>query len=197
MIIMLPPLPYAADALAPAISSETIAYHYGKHHKTYVDNLNKLMSGTPFEKSSLEDIVRQAQGSIFNNAAQVWNHNFYWQCLKPKGGGEPKGRLAEAIAKDFGSFAKFKEEFTQKALGTFGSGWTWLVIKNGKLSVESTSNAGNPLNSGALPLLTCDVWEHAYYIDYRNARAKYVEAFWGLVNWDFVSGNYAQAADKR
>lgn len=191
MVFMLPPLPYAADALAPAISSETLEYHYGKHHKTYVDNLNKLISGTPFEKSSLDDIVRQAQGPIFNNAAQVWNHNFYWQGLKPK------GRLAEAIEKDFGSFTKFKEEFTQKALGTFGSGWVWLVKKNGKLSIASTSNAGNPLTAGETPLLTCDVWEHAYYIDYRNARAKYVEAFWSLVNWDFVAENHVKASDMR
>ncbi|MFA5140247.1 MAG: superoxide dismutase [Elusimicrobiota bacterium] len=193
-MFMLPPLPYDMSALAPALSKETLEYHYGKHHKTYVDNLNKLTDGAPTAKASLEELVRTAQGPLFNNAAQIWNHTFYWSCLKPKAGGEPKGRLAEAIKKDFGSFDKFKEEFTAKAVGQFGSGWAWLVFKNGKLSVESTSNAGNPMTTGATPLLTCDVWEHAYYIDYRNARAKYVESFWGLVDWSFAEANYEKAA---
>lgn len=184
----LPELSYARDALAPAISSETLEYHYGRHHKTYVDNLNKLIPGTEFENSSLEDIVRKASGGIFNNAAQVWNHTFYWNCLSPHGGGEPSGALASAITKHFGSFEQFKDKFTSSAVTLFGSGWAWLVKNpDGSLAIEATSNAGNPLRDGKKPLLTCDVWEHAYYIDYRNARPKYVEAFWKLVNWDFVS----------
>ncbi len=183
----LPELPYARDGLAPIISPETIDYHYGKHHRTYVDNLNKLIAGTEFADSSLEDIVRKATGGIFNNAAQVWNHTFYWNCLSPKGGGEPTGALAGAIARDFGGIAQFKEKFTNAAVTLFGSGWAWLVRNpDGSLTVETASNAGNPLKDGKRPLLTCDVWEHAYYIDYRNARAKYVEAFWKLVNWKFV-----------
>jgi Fe-Mn family superoxide dismutase len=190
----LPPLPYDMGALAPTISKETLEYHYGKHHKTYVDNLNKLTENTPQAGSALEELVRTAQGPLFNNAAQVWNHTFYWTCLKPKAGGEPKGRLADAVQKDFGSFAKFKEEFTARAVGQFGSGWAWLVYKKGKLSVEATGNAGNPMTAGGTPLLTCDVWEHAYYIDFRNARAKYVEAFWGLVDWNFVEAGFEKAA---
>lgn len=187
----LPELPYAKDALAPTISAETIEYHYGKHHNTYVVNLNKLIPGTEFENLSLEDIVKKSSGGIFNNAAQVWNHTFYWHCLSPKGGGEPSGALADAINKTFGSFASFKEKFTATAVGTFGSGWGWLVKNNdGSLALESTSNAGTPLKDGKQALLTCDVWEHAYYIDYRNARPNYVEAFWKLVNWDFVSQNF-------
>jgi len=187
----LPPLPYAKDALEPHISRETIEYHYGKHHQTYVDNLNKLIPGTEFENMSLEQIVLKAQGPIFNNAAQVWNHTFYWHCLKPGGGGQPTGELAAAIDKQFGSFANFKQQFTQAAVGLFGSGWAWLVKKkDGSLAIVQTGNAGNPLTSGDTPLLTCDVWEHAYYVDYRNARAKYVEAFWNVVNWDFVAANY-------
>jgi Fe-Mn family superoxide dismutase len=186
----LPPLPYAIDALAPVISKETLEFHYGKHHKAYVDNLNKLVPGTEFEKKSLEEIIVKAQGPIFNNAAQVWNHTFYWNGMKPKGGGEPTGELAKAIKDAFGSFSAFKEQFTQKSVGQFGSGWGWLVRKkDGKLAVEATGNAGNPMTTGSHPLLTCDVWEHAYYIDYRNARAKYVDAFWGLVNWEFVEKN--------
>jgi Fe-Mn family superoxide dismutase len=186
----LPELPYAKGALAPHISAETIDYHYGKHHKSYVDNLNKLILGTEFENRLLEDIIRNADGGIFNNAAQVWNHTFYWNCLSPKGGGEPAGELANAITKQFGSFAQFKEKFTNAAITLFGSGWAWLV-KNAddSLAIEATSNAGTPLKEGKKALLTCDVWEHAYYIDYRNARAKYVEVFWNLVNWDFVTGN--------
>jgi Fe-Mn family superoxide dismutase len=187
----LPELPYAKDALLPHISAETLEYHYGKHHKTYVDNINKLIQGTEFANSSLEDIIRKASGGVFNNGAQVWNHTFYWNCLSPKGGGEPSGALAAAITKAFGSFAQFKEKFTNSAVTLFGSGWAWLVKNNdGSLTIEAMSNAGNPLKDGKKPLLTCDVWEHAYYIDYRNARAKYVEAFWNLVNWKFVEGNF-------
>jgi Fe-Mn family superoxide dismutase len=186
----LPELPYAKDALAPGISAETIEYHYGKHHKAYVDNLNKLIPGTEFEKMSLEEIVKKASGGIFNNAAQDWNHSFYWNCLSPKAGGEPAGALANAINKNFGSFAQFKEKFSNTAVTTFGSGWAWLVKNSdGTLSIESSSNAGNPLKDGKKALLTCDVWEHAYYIDYRNARAKYIEAFWNMVNWKFVEQN--------
>jgi len=188
----LPELPYAKDALAPHISAETIEYHYGKHHAAYVANLNKLIPGTEFENLSLEEIVKKSSGAIFNNAAQVWNHTFYWNCLSPKGGGEPSGALAAAIASAFGSFAQFKEKFSSTAVGTFGSGWAWLVRDvDGKLAIESTSNAGCPLTAGKKPLLTCDVWEHAYYIDYRNLRPKYVEMFWNLVNWPFVAEQFA------
>ena len=188
----LPPLPFAKDALAPHISAETIEYHYGKHHATYVANLNKLIPGTEFESLSLEEIVKRSSGGIFNNAAQVWNHTFYWNCVAPKAGGEPSGALAAAINTAFGSFAQFKEKFTGTAVTTFGSGWAWLVRDSvGKLGVESTGNAGCPLAAGKKPLLTCDVWEHAYYIDYRNARAAYVEAFWKLVNWAFVERQFA------
>ncbi|MBI5031051.1 MAG: superoxide dismutase [Fe] [Chloroflexi bacterium] len=187
----LPDLPYTKDALAPHISAETLEYHYGKHHATYVTNLNKLIPGTEFENLSLEDIIKKSSGGIFNNAAQVWNHTFYWNCLAPKAGGEPTGALAEAINKTFGSFAAFKEKFSTTAVGTFGSGWAWLVKNaDGSIAIESTSNAANPMSAGKKPLLTCDVWEHAYYIDYRNARPKYVEAFWNLVNWNFVAKNF-------
>jgi Fe-Mn family superoxide dismutase len=187
----LPALPYAKDALAPVISAETIEYHYGKHHQTYVTNLNNLIKGTEFENASLEEIVLKSNGGIFNNAAQVWNHTFYWNGFKPNGGGAPKGELAVAIDKAFGSFEEFKKQFSQKAMTTFGSGWAWLVKnKDGSLTLESTSNAGTPLTSGQTPLLTIDVWEHAYYVDYRNARAKYVEEFWSIVNWDFVEANF-------
>lgn len=187
----LPPLPYAIDALAPHISAETLEFHHGKHHKTYVDNLNKLIPGTEFENMSLEDIVRKSSGGIFNNAAQIWNHTFYWNCLAPQGGGTPSGALASAIDKAFGSFDGFKEKFSQTAITTFGSGWGWLVKNTaGGLELVSTSNAGCPLTAAQTPLLTCDVWEHAYYIDYRNARPKYVESFWNLVNWDFVARNF-------
>ncbi len=189
---VLPELPYARDALAPHISSETIDYHYGKHHQAYVTNLNNLVKGTPNEDKSLEEIIKTSSGGLFNNAAQVWNHTFYWNCLKPNGGGEPGGKLGDAIAKSFGSFAAFKEQFTQTAITTFGSGWAWLVQKpDGTLALVSTSNAACPLTGADRALLTCDVWEHAYYVDYRNARAKYVEAFWALVNWDFVQSNMA------
>jgi len=186
----LPELPYAKDALAPNISAETLEYHYGKHHKTYVDNLNKLIPGTEFENMNLEEIVKKASGGIFNNAAQIWNHTFYWNCLSPKGGGEPSGAIANTIIENFWSFEQFKEKFTNAAVTLFGSGWTWLVKnQDGSLAIEATSNAGNPLKDGKKLLLTCDVWEHAYYIDYRNARAKYIEAFWKLVDWEFVARN--------
>ncbi len=186
----LPELKYAHNALEPHISKETLEFHYGKHHQTYVTNLNNLIKGTEFENSSLEEIVAKASGVIFNNAAQIWNHSFYWQCMSPQGGGEPTGIVAELIQKNFGSFATFKEEFSKTAITTFGSGWAWLVKKpDGSLALESTSNAGTPLTGANKPLLTCDVWEHAYYVDYRNARPKYVEAFWNLVDWDFVAAN--------
>jgi Fe-Mn family superoxide dismutase len=189
----LPALPYAKTALEPHISAETLEYHYGKHHQTYVTNLNNLIPGTEYENLSLEEIIRKAPaGGVFNNAAQVWNHTFYWNSLSPNGGGEPTGALAEAIVKSFGSFEKFKEAFTQCAVTTFGSGWAWLVKNaDGSLALVSTSNAGCPLTSDQTPLLTCDVWEHAYYIDYRNARPKYLEAFWNLVNWEFAAANFA------
>ena len=185
-------LPYAKNGLEPYISAETLEYHYGKHHRTYVNNLNNLVIDTEFENMSLEDIMKNASGGIFNNAAQHWNHSFYWQCLQPNGGGEPSGTLAAAINRGFGSFAQFKDEFTKTAVSTFGSGWAWLVQNDdGNLTIISTSNAANPLTSGKKPLLTCDVWEHAYYIDYRNARPKYIDAFWNLVNWEFVTQNLA------
>jgi Fe-Mn family superoxide dismutase len=190
MPFTLPELPYALDALAPQISKETLEYHYGKHHNAYVTNLNKLTDGKPEAGKSLEELIQTAKGAIFNNAAQVWNHTFYWNCLKPQGGGLPTGALLEAINASFGSFDEFKTLFTNMATGLFGSGWVWLVKdEDGTLGVEAMSNAGNPLTDGQKPLLTCDVWEHAYYIDTRNARAKYVETFWNLVNWEFVSKN--------
>lgn len=187
----LPELPFKKNALEPYVSAETLEYHHGKHHAAYVNNLNNLIRDTEFSAMALEDIVMKASGGIFNNAAQVWNHTFYWNSLNPKSGGEPAGVLAEAIDAAFGSFADFKKTFTQKAVGLFGSGWAWLVkTKEGGLGIETTSNAGNPMTSGQKPLLTCDVWEHAYYIDYRNARPKYVEAFWNLVDWEFVEQNF-------
>jgi len=192
MAFELPSLPYPQDALAPHISKETLEYHYGKHHQAYVANLNKLTEGTKWADMSLEDIIKGSEGGIFNNAAQVWNHTFYWHCLTPNGGGEPTGELAEAIKQAFGSFAEFKEKFSTTAATTFGSGWAWLVKDaNGKLEIVSTSNAANPMTDGKTPLMTCDVWEHAYYIDYRNARPKYIESFWSLVNWEFVANNFA------
>ena len=192
MTHQLPPLPYDKNALEPHISAETLEFHYGKHHQTYVTNLNNLIPGTEFENLSLEEIVKKSSGGIFNNAAQVWNHTFYWHSLSPAGGGEPTGALAEAIAKAFGSFEKFKEEFSKTAITTFGSGWAWLVKNaDGSLALVSTSNAATPLTTGQTPLLTIDVWEHAYYVDYRNLRPKYVEAFWSLVNWDFAAKNFA------
>jgi len=192
MAFELPPLPYADDALEPTISAETISYHYGKHHQTYVTNLNNLVPGTEFEGLSLEDIIMKASGGIFNNAAQIWNHTFYWNGLTPNGTDTVSGDLAAAIDATFGSFADFKAKFATSAATNFGSGWTWLVKNaDGSLEIVNTSNAGCPLTAGQAPLLTCDVWEHAYYIDFRNARPKYVESFWGLVNWDFVAANFA------
>jgi Fe-Mn family superoxide dismutase len=192
MAFELPALPYAKDALAPTISEETLEYHYGKHHQTYVTKLNAAIPGTEFESMSLEDIITKSSGGIFNNAAQVWNHTFYWNCMTPDAKGAPEGDLAAAIESTFGSFDAFKEAFSTAAANNFGSGWTWLV-KNAEGAVEivSTSNAGCPLTDGVTPLLTVDVWEHAYYIDFRNARPAYLEAFWGLVNWDFVAANFA------
>ena len=188
MTFTLPPLPYPMDALAPAISQETLEYHYGKHHQAYVTNLNKLITDTPFDTMTLDTIIMKSSGGVFNNAAQVWNHTFYWHCLSPQGGGEPTGELAEKINRTFGSFTSFKEQFTQTALTTFGSGWAWLVQEStGQLKIISTSNAGTPMKDGLKALLTCDVWEHAYYIDYRNARPSYLDAFWKLVNWAFVA----------
>jgi superoxide dismutase, Fe-Mn family len=178
------------DALEPHISRETLEYHYGKHHRTYLDKLNGMIEGTEFADASLEDTVRGSSGGIFNNAAQVWNHTFYWHCLSPNGGGKPGGDLAKAIDKDFGSFDEFQKQFSDKAATLFGSGWAWLVKQpDGKLAISQTANAETPLAGKGTALLTCDVWEHAYYIDYRNARPKYIESFWNLVNWDFVAKN--------
>ncbi|HAK94928.1 MAG TPA: superoxide dismutase [Fe] [Planctomycetes bacterium] len=183
----LPKLPYAMDALAPRISKETLEFHHGKHHQAYVTKLNGLVEGTPEAKKSLEELIETATGPVFNNAAQVWNHTFYWSCLSPHGGGAPKGRIGEAIQNSFGSFDGFKQKFTEAAVNLFGSGWAWLASnENGALEIVQGKDADNPLRVNKTPILTCDVWEHAYYIDYRNARAKYVEAFWDLVNWDFV-----------
>jgi Fe-Mn family superoxide dismutase len=188
----LPALPYALDALAPTLSQETLEYHYGKHHQTYVTNLNNLIPGTEFEALSLEDIIMKSSGGVFNNAAQVWNHSFYWNCLSPTGGGAPTGALAAAIDAKFGSFEEFKKQFNQSGATNFGSGWTWLVKNaDGSLEIFNTSNAGTPMTSGKQALLTLDVWEHAYYIDYRNARPKYLETIWNIVNWDFVAANFA------
>lgn len=192
MAYELPPLPYANNALEPHISAETIEYHYGKHHQTYVNNLNNLVPGTEFEGKTLEDIITQSSGGIFNNAAQVWNHTFYWNCMTPNGKDAVDGDLGDAINSKFGSFSEFKDQFSKSAATNFGSGWTWLVKNaDGSIEIVNTSNAGCPLTAGQTPLLTCDVWEHAYYIDYRNARPKYLESFWSLVNWDFVAANYA------
>jgi superoxide dismutase, Fe-Mn family len=189
----LPELPYELDALEPHISRETLEYHHGKHHQTYVTNLNNLVVETEYADQTLEQIITTARGGIFNNAAQIWNHSFYWHCLSPQGGGEPGGKLAIAIDNTFGSFTQFKELFSKTAITTFGSGWAWLVKNtNGQLAIVSTANADSPMTQGQTALLTCDVWEHAYYIDYRNARAKYVEAFWHLVNWRFVAENFAK-----
>lgn len=191
MTFQLPPLPYEMDALQPYISRETLEYHYGKHHQTYVNNLNNLLPNSGFENKSLEEIIKTSNGGIFNNAAQVWNHTFYWHCLTPNARPEPQGALAEAINKKFGSFAAFKEAFTKSATTLFGSGWAWLVKNHdGSVEIVNTSNAGNPLTDDKTPLFTCDVWEHAYYIDVRNARPKYLENFWQLANWEFVEKNF-------
>ncbi len=192
MAFELPALPYEKNALEPHISAETLEYHYGKHHQAYVTKLNDLTDGTPDANKSLEEIVKSASGGLFNQAAQVWNHTFYWHCLSPTGGGEPSGALGEAISAKFGSFDKFKEEFNAKAVGNFGSGWTWLIKTNdGGVDIINTDDADTPIAHGQTPLLTIDVWEHAYYIDYRNARPKYMEAVWNLINWDFVAQNYS------
>lgn len=192
MAVELPPLPYATNALAPHISQETLEYHYGKHHRAYVNKLNELIPNTEYEKLSLEEIMLRApKGPIFNNAAQVWNHTFYWHCMKQNGGGKPSGKLAEAINQSFGSFDKFQQQLTEAGLTQFGSGWAWLVKNGDKLEVVKTANAENPMTDKKKPLLTCDVWEHAYYIDTRNDRGKYINNFWQVVNWDFVSKNFA------
>jgi Fe-Mn family superoxide dismutase len=187
----LPALPYAHDALEPYMSKETLDYHYGKHHKTYVDTLNKLIEGTKFQDRALEDVIRTSEGKIFNNAAQAWNHTFFWNCMGPGCGGDPSDELASAILNKFKSFSEFKKKFSEAAVAQFGSGWAWLVRnKDGSLAIETTPNAENPLTSDKAAILTCDVWEHAYYIDYRNDRAKFLNGFWSLVNWDFANENF-------
>ena len=191
MAFELPKLSYGLDKLAPTISKQTMEYHYGKHHQAYVNNLNNLVPGTKFENASLEVIIREGDGGIYNNGAQVWNHTFYFQTFSPQGGGEPSGILIEAIKRDFGSFAEFKEKFSKAATTLFGSGWAWLIKKSdGKLDIGQESNAGNPLRQGNTPILTCDVWEHAYYIDYQNRRADYVTAFWNIIDWKVVAGRF-------
>ena len=188
----LAPLPYSKEALFPHLSEETLGFHHEKHHQTYLTNLKNLLQGKPEADASLEDIVKTSSGAVFNNAAQVWNHDFYWKSMKPQGGGEPQGKLAEAIARDFGSYAEFAAQFASAAVGQFGSGWAWLVSEGGVLKIVATSNADTPLKQGKTCLLTCDVWEHAYYVDYRNLRAKYVDTFLKhLVNWEFAARNFA------
>lgn len=190
MAFTLPALPYAKNALSPHISEETLDFHHGKHHQAYVTNLNNLAEGKAFATKSLEEIIKSETGAVFNNAAQIWNHTFYWHSMAPKAGGAPQGKIAELITHCFGSFDAFKDQFSKAALGQFGSGWAWLSQDaEGKLIIEATSNAGCPLTTGHKPILTCDVWEHAYYIDYRNARAKYIDAWWSLVNWEFANAN--------
>lgn len=193
MTIELPSLPYAHDALEPTISEETISYHYGKHHQAYVNKLNASISGTELENASLEDIIKMQDAKTFNNAAQVWNHTFYWNCMSPNGGGEAQGELADAINAAFGSLDQFKEQFNQKAMGNFGSGWTWLVKNgSGELEIVNTDDAETPITDSSLtPILTADVWEHAYYVDYRNDRGQYLESFWNVVNWEFAQSNFA------
>jgi Fe-Mn family superoxide dismutase len=186
----LPKLPFGPTDLVPFLSAETLDYHHGKHHKAYVDNLNKLTAGTPLDGATLEELIKTAAGGVFNNAAQVWNHSFYWNCLEGGGGSVPSATLEARLGEAFGSLDAFKEAFNKAAVGQFGSGWAWLVrSSDGSLAITTTGNADNPMRNGAAPLLTCDVWEHAYYIDFRNARAKYLEAFWDFVNWDFVESN--------
>ena len=188
----LPSLPYALDALEPHMSRETLEFHHGKHHKTYVDKLNELIKGSPFEKATLEEIVRRSDGAIFNNAAQHWNHTFFWNCMAPKAGGKPSGPLLKAIESAFGSFDDFKEEFGTAAAELFGPGWAWLVKRDdGSLAIEPMEDADTPLASGGRAVLTLDVWEHAYYIDYRNSRPDFISAFWKIVNWEFAARNYA------
>ena len=187
----LPPLPYAIDALEPHISQRTLEFHHGKHHQAYVNNLNNLIPGTEFENADLETIIKKADGGIFNNGAQVWNHTFYFNQFSPNGGGEPTGALAEAINKAFGSFDAFKEQFSKAAATLFGSGWAWLVKNSdGSLEIIKESNAGNPIRNGLTPILTCDVWEHAYYLDKQNKRPDYIADFWKVVDWNVVGGRY-------
>jgi Fe-Mn family superoxide dismutase len=199
MAFELPPLPYPADALEPTYSANTISFHYGKHHKAYVDNLNKLIAGTDLEGKSLEEIIMLSAADatkvgVFNNSAQIWNHTFFWNCMAPDGGGKPSGKLAKAIDEAFGSYDKFAEQFKATAVGRFGSGWGWLVLEDGALKIVSTSNADTPMTKGQVALLTVDVWEHAYYLDYQNRRPDFVQAFLDkLVNWDFVAANYRKA----
>ena len=194
MAFELPPLPFPKDALQPIISAETFDYHHGKHHATYINNLNAAIANTPNESKSLEEIILSSDGGLFNNAAQTWNHTFFWNCLKPNGGGKPTGDLASAIDRDFGGFDKFREQFVKTALATFGSGWAWLVAEGGKLKITSTGGADLPLKHNQTALFTVDVWEHAYYIDYRNARQKFVEAVVDkLANWNFVAENLKKA----
>lgn len=191
MAFELPALPYERNALEPHISEETLDYHYGKHHNTYVVKLNGLVEGTELASKSLEEIIKTSEGGVFNNAAQIWNHTFYWNCLSPNGGGQPSGALADAINKAFGSFDEFIAAFNDKAVNNFGSSWTWLVKNaDGSVEIVNTSNAATPLTTEQKPLLTCDLWEHAYYIDYRNVRPDYLKAFWALVNWNFAEDNY-------
>ncbi|WP_277810744.1 superoxide dismutase [Chromohalobacter canadensis] len=191
MAFELPALPYEKNALEPHISAETLEYHYGKHHQAYVSKLNELTLGTADEDKSLEEIIQSASGAMFNQAAQVWNHTFYWHCLSPQGGGEPKGALGDAIKAAFGSFEQFKEAFNAKAVSNFGSGWTWLIkTSDGGVDISNTDDADCPIAHGQTPLLTIDVWEHAYYIDYRNARPKYLDAVWNVINWDFIAQNF-------
>lgn len=190
MAFTLPPLPYPRDALAPHMSAETLEFHYGKHHQAHVNNLNRLIEGKPEANKSLEELIKTAEGGIFNNAAQVWNHTFFWQCMSPKGGGEPSGDVAAAVNQACSGLEAFKETFTNSAISLFGSGYTWLVKdRDYRITVENMANAGNPLREGKIPLLTLDVWEHDYYLDYRNVRPEYVKAFWNIVNWDFVAQN--------
>jgi Fe-Mn family superoxide dismutase len=191
----LPRLPYPKTALEPYISAETLDFHHGKHHAAYIDKLNSLIAGTEFATAPLEEIVTRASGAIFDNAAQAWNHAFYWNCLSPNGGGVPEGALAEAIDREFSGYAEFRNLFTEAAENKFGSGWTWLVkTRNGSLAIINTDDAGNPMTDSGFPLLTCDIWEHAYYIDYRNARQQYIEAFWNIANWEFASRNYSASS---
>lgn len=191
MLYSLPQLPYATDSLAPIISKETIEYHYGKHEKTYIDNLNNLIKGTPYEEMTLEDIIRKTTGSLFNNAAQAWNHIFYFFSFSPDGGGFPKGELLEAITTHFGSFEVLKKQFVEAGTTLFGSGWVWLSSDNdGKLIISQGSNASNPLTEGLTPLLTFDVWEHAYYLDYQNRRADALNALWDIIDWDIIESRY-------
>jgi Fe-Mn family superoxide dismutase len=187
----LPPLPYAMDALEPAMSKETLEYHYGKHHRAYVKELNNLIKGSGLENATLEQVIRDSSGPLFNNAAQTWNHTFFWNCMAPRGGGKPTGALAEAMNDKWGSYAQFKEAFSKSAISNFGSGWTWLVVRSDGVDIVNTDDADNPMTQGDEPLLTLDVWEHAYYLDYRNERPKFVEAFFkNLVNWNFALRNY-------